>query len=134
MMDRNAEDRALKAQRQGYKAGTDNTPPANVGVGVDANGFYGIGDMNSMLSAKPAVSISAGSYGDSVSAMPPKNDNSFSSIFGGNSFKGGSLVNPTTPSVSSGDSLAQGTEGQSNASARDLSRYLSNDYNIANWM
>ena len=133
-MDRNAEDRALKAQRQEYKAGTDNTPPTNVGIGVDANGFHGVGDMNSILSAKPTVSISAGSYGDSIGAMPPKNDNSFSSIFGGNSFNGGSLLNPPTPSVSSGNSLAQGTEGQSNASARDLSRYLSNDYNIANWM
>ena len=134
MMDRNAEDRALKAQRQGYKAGTDNTPPANVGVGVDTNGFYGIGDMNSMLSAKHEVSISAGSYGDSIGAMSPQNNNCFSSIFGGNDFSGGSLANPSTPSVSLSNSLAQGTEGQSNASARDLSRYLSNDYNIANWM
>ena len=120
-MDRNAEDRALKAQRQEYKAGTDNTPIAT-GIGADANGVFGIGQQT------PNVSVG-------VSAMPPQNDNSFSSIFGGNSFKGGSLVNPPTPSVSSGsDSLAQGTEGQSNASARDLSRYLSNDYNIANWM
>ena len=66
---------------------------------------------------------------------PSSGGNGFSSIFNGNSFIGGSLVNPPTPSVSSGsDSLAQGTEGQSNASARDLSRYLSNDYNIANWV
>lgn len=132
MMDRNAADRARKAQQQEYKANTEDTPPTNVGIGVDANGFHGMGDMDSILSAKPAVSISAGSYGDSIGAMPPQNDKSFSSIFGGNSFKGGSLVNPSIPSVSSGDSLAQGTEG--NASARDLSRYLSNDYNIANWM
>ena len=121
-MDRNAEDRALKAQRQEYKAGADNTPPTTTGIGANADGVFGIGQQI------PNVSVG-------VSAMPPKNDNSFSSIFNGNSFKGGSLANPSIPSVSSGsDSLAQGTEGQSNASARDLSRYLSNDYNIANWM
>lgn len=197
MIDRNAANRARKAQQQAYKANTEDTPPTNVGIGVDANGFHGMEDMNSILSAKPEVSISAGSYGNGdvtpqankfsfnesdyipsaengyhlgdypqtemygdpadfqrqmasnaigydLGSLEPRQQkwftpssggNGFSSIFNGNSFKGGSLVNPPTPSTSSNsNSLAQGIEGQNNASARDLSRYLSDDYNIANWM
>ena len=169
MMDRNAEDRALKAQRQEYKASTDNTPPTT-GIGADANGVqvmpkqkrfdfadsdyipsagngYHLGDypQTEMYGdptdyqrqmASNAIGYDLGSFEPRQQKWftPSSGGNGFSSIFNGNSFKGGSLVNPPTPSVSSGDSLAQGTEGQSNASARDLSRYLSNDYNIANWM
>ena len=169
MMDRNAEDRALKAQRQEYKASTDNTHPTT-GIGADANGVqvmpkqkrfdfadsdyipsagngYHLGDypQTEMYGdptdyqrqmASNAIGYNLGSFEPRQQKWfaPSSGGNGFSSIFNGNSFKGGSLVNPLTPSVSSGDSLAQGTEGQSNASARDLSRYLSNDYNIANWM
>lgn len=130
MMDRNAEDRALKAQRQEYKAGTDDAPRPS--VGVDENGFVGFG--------QPTASVSVGSYSDgtnNLGVMPQQSSggNGFSSIFGSNDFNGGSLVNPPIPSTSSSsDSLAQRVEGQNNVSARDLSRYLSNDYNMANWM
>ena len=54
--------RLNKRRQQAYLNDTSNT---NTGIGANANGVYGIGDTESMINAKPVVSISAGSYGNS---------------------------------------------------------------------
>lgn len=143
MIDRNAGDRRRMAQQQAYKTSSNDNPtanPVNVGIGANENGVYGVG--------QSAPGVSVGSYenggGSSldrlsntsgIGFLSNNNNNGFSSVFGGNDFSGGSLVNPKIPSTSSdSNSLAREIGGQNGESARDLSRYLSDDYNVANWM
>lgn len=153
-------DRLNRKRQQAYLNDTGDNTNTNTGIGANANGVYGIGNDsvgNTGIGANANGvygigqqpindnSISVGSYANGGSPLENLVTTSgidllsgkggdFSSIFSGKGFNGGSLANPSTPSVSLSNSLAQGIGGQNNVSARDLSRYLGNEYNRANWM
>lgn len=128
-------------------------PQANGGgIGVDANGVYGIGGggqsmfrggnfdwgNTQMPSGNSVMDVwnkeqPKTMFQGNAPQNPQGGGGNFTSILGNNTGIFGKDLNPYQPSNSS-NNLAQSIEGQNNASANDLSRYLGDEYNRGRWI
>ena len=89
-------------------------PNANgIGIGANENGVFGVDNQGN----------NGGSFGAS-----------FGSLLSGNADGIGSNINPFKPQSLMAQRIGGISGYNSDQSANDLSRYLGNEYNMANWM
>ena len=124
--------RQNKNRRNQY--GMDDGLTNNGSIGVNENGVYGIEPtVGNSIGANENGVFGVGDEGNMASILSnAKNNDNFGSIIGGKG--GGNGVNwNANPSIpNSLNDQAQRVGG--NVSANDLSRYLGNEYNVANWI